>query len=79
MPKLAETLRRIASEGADYMYTGAWARKFVDMAQKKGFCVSMEDMANIYGAILEETEKQWRDRLAKDSRASVFDDPAREE
>lgn len=45
MPKLAETLRRIASEGADYMYTGAWARTFVDMAQKKGFCVSMKDMA----------------------------------
>ena len=45
MPKLAETLRKIASEGADYLYTGAWGQKFVRETRKKGYCVSMEDMA----------------------------------
>jgi len=44
-PKMAETLRKVASEGADYLYTGAWGRKFVKAANKKGFRVSMEDMA----------------------------------
>ena len=45
MPKLAETLRKIASEGADYLYTGAWGQKFVKDANKRGGRVSMEDLA----------------------------------
>jgi gamma-glutamyltranspeptidase/glutathione hydrolase len=44
-PKLAETLRKVAAEGADYLYTGAWGQKFVKAANKKGFRVSIEDMA----------------------------------
>jgi gamma-glutamyltranspeptidase/glutathione hydrolase len=45
MPTLAETLCKVASEGADYLYTGEWGRKFVEAANKKGFRVSLEDMA----------------------------------
>jgi gamma-glutamyltranspeptidase/glutathione hydrolase len=45
MPMLAETLRKVASEGADYLYRGAWGQKFVKEANKRGGCVSMEDMA----------------------------------
>ena len=44
-PALAEHLKMVASEGADYMYTGAWAEKFVKAANAKGFAVSMQDMA----------------------------------
>jgi gamma-glutamyltranspeptidase/glutathione hydrolase len=51
MPALAETLRKVASEGPDYMYTGAWGKKFVEAAQKKGYRITMEDM--------EEYEPTW--------------------
>ena len=44
-PALAKHLKMVASEGADYMYTGAWAEKFVKAANAKGFAVSMQDMA----------------------------------
>jgi gamma-glutamyltranspeptidase/glutathione hydrolase len=45
MPALAETLRRVAAEGADYLYQGGWAQKFVKEAQKRGGRVSLEDLA----------------------------------
>ncbi len=45
MPQLAATLRRVASEGADYLYTGDWARKFVNEATRQGGRVTMEDMS----------------------------------
>lgn len=45
MPALAGTLRRVAAEGADYLYTGAWAEKFVREANRKGGRVTMQDMA----------------------------------
>jgi len=44
MPALAATLREIASD-PDYMYTGAWAKKFVDAVKKGGMAVTMEDLA----------------------------------
>ena len=44
MPAMARTLRGIASEGADYLYTGAWGQKFVEKSRAKGYCVSLEDM-----------------------------------
>jgi gamma-glutamyltranspeptidase/glutathione hydrolase len=45
MPKLAETMRRVAAEGADYLYTGAWGQKFVKEAIKRGGRVAPEDLA----------------------------------
>ncbi len=50
MPALAETLRKLAAEGPDYMYTGAWGQKFVEAAQKSGGRISMADMEE-YAAI----------------------------
>jgi gamma-glutamyltranspeptidase/glutathione hydrolase len=44
MPALAQTLRKIATEGADYLYTGDWGQKFVEECRKKGYCVCLEDM-----------------------------------
>lgn len=45
MPALAATLRRVATEGADYMYTGEWGQKFVKEATKRGGRVTLDDMA----------------------------------
>jgi len=45
MPALANTMRRVAAEGADYLYKGGWAEKFVRESNKKGGRVTMQDMA----------------------------------
>ena len=45
MPGLAATLRRIAAEGADYLYKGAWAQKFVKEATNRGGRVTLADLA----------------------------------
>lgn len=44
-PALAETLRHVASEGADYMYTGAWAARCVEAVQRDGGKMTIEDLA----------------------------------
>ncbi len=46
MPALAETLRGIASEGAEHLYTGGWGQEFVEQSRAKGYCVSLEDMGS---------------------------------
>ena len=44
-PKVAETLRRVAAEGADYIYRGPWAQMFVQVVQRDGGKITLEDMA----------------------------------
>jgi gamma-glutamyltranspeptidase/glutathione hydrolase len=41
---LAGTLTRIAAEGADYCYTGDWARDLVDVVQAAGGRMTMDDL-----------------------------------
>ena len=43
-PALAQTLRSVANEGASYMYTGAWARHFVDAVQQDGGKMTLDDL-----------------------------------
>jgi gamma-glutamyltranspeptidase/glutathione hydrolase len=43
-PELAQTLRQVASQGAGYMYTGDWARKFVDIVRQEGGQLTLRDM-----------------------------------
>jgi len=45
-PYLANTLKHVALEGADYMYTGEWAEKAVAAIQSIGGLMTMEDLAN---------------------------------
>jgi gamma-glutamyltranspeptidase / glutathione hydrolase len=45
-PVLAQTLKAVAREGADYMYTGKWAEKFVKTVREAGGEMTMEDLAN---------------------------------
>jgi len=45
-PALAETLRKVATQGAEYMYKGEWARKLVEAVQKDGGKMTLEDLGN---------------------------------
>jgi gamma-glutamyltranspeptidase/glutathione hydrolase len=44
--KLAATLEAVAAHGAQYMYTGAWGREFVDAVRKQGGKATLADMKN---------------------------------
>lgn len=54
-PELAHTLRQVASQGAEYMYTGEWGRHFVNIIQREGGKIIMRDM--------EEYEPVWADPI----------------
>jgi gamma-glutamyltranspeptidase/glutathione hydrolase len=43
-PQLAETLRKVAALGADYIYQGEWAKKFVAAAQSEGGRMTLADL-----------------------------------
>ncbi|WP_158607774.1 gamma-glutamyltransferase [Nocardia panacis] len=43
-PRLAETLRRIAAEGAGYMYGGPWGEKLIAAVQADGGKMTLEDL-----------------------------------
>ena len=45
-PQLADTLRQIANEGAQYIYRGKWAHDFVDAVQREGGKITLDDMAS---------------------------------
>jgi gamma-glutamyltranspeptidase/glutathione hydrolase len=42
---LAETLGAVAREGADHMYRGAWAEKFVEAVREDGGKMTLEDLS----------------------------------
>ncbi|RYY24881.1 MAG: hypothetical protein EOP62_15490 [Sphingomonadales bacterium] len=44
-PALAETLRRVARDGADYMYTGSWAARCIAAIQADGGKMTLEDLS----------------------------------
>jgi len=43
-PQLADTLRKVASLGTDYMYRGEWARKLVKTLQREGGKITLKDL-----------------------------------
>src|SRR5215475_937242 len=43
-PQLAETLRKVASQGTDYIYQGEWAKKFVAAVQSEGGKMTLADL-----------------------------------
>ena len=44
-PELHRTLRMVAEHGADYIYSGAWAQKFVEIVRREGGKVVAEDLS----------------------------------
>ncbi|MHC4944757.1 MAG: gamma-glutamyltransferase [Planctomycetota bacterium] len=59
-PALAKTLRKVASEGAQYMYSGAWAEKFVKAVQRDGGKLTMKDMTGYQPAWREPAHVSYR-------------------
>jgi len=57
-PALASTLRKISTDGVNYMYTGDWAEKAVAAVQADGGKMTMEDLAKY--------EVQWNDPIKAD-------------
>ncbi|MFC3053259.1 gamma-glutamyltransferase [Kordiimonas pumila] len=45
-PALAKTLKKVATQGSDYMYKGPWGEKLVAAVQADGGKMTMEDLAN---------------------------------
>jgi gamma-glutamyltranspeptidase/glutathione hydrolase len=43
-PQVAQTLKRVAQEGADYMYHGEWAKKFVRAVRQQGGKITLKDL-----------------------------------
>ncbi len=62
-PALAKTLKAVQQEGASYMYNGPWGQHFVNVIQKSGGRITMEDMKQ-YKAVwekpLETTYREYR-------------------
>ena len=52
-PELAETLKKVATRGASYIYEGDWGGKFVEVIQRAGGRITLEDLKR-YRAIWEE-------------------------
>lgn len=44
-PALAKTLRRLADEGPEYFTKGDWARHFVELANRLGWPIKLEDLS----------------------------------
>ncbi len=54
-PELAFTLSQVASQGAEYMYTGDWGHRFVEIVRREGGKMTLRDM--------EEYEPVWADPM----------------
>jgi gamma-glutamyltranspeptidase/glutathione hydrolase len=52
-PNLAATLKKVAAQGATYIYEGDWAKKFVEVVQREGGKITLQDMKQ-YEAVWEE-------------------------
>jgi gamma-glutamyltranspeptidase/glutathione hydrolase len=52
-PELAETLRKVAAQGAAYIYEGDWARRFTEVITREGGKIKLDDMKR-YHALWEE-------------------------
>ena len=44
-PKLAETLKKLASEGPEYFTEGEWAQRFVDEVNRTGGHITLEELS----------------------------------
>ena len=60
-PELAATLKKVASQGSGYMYKGEWARHFVDLVQREGGKVTLQDLAAYRAVLSEQAGMPYRD------------------
>jgi len=59
--ELAATLRKVASQGSAYMYTGDWARHFVGLVQREGGKITLEDLSAYRPRLIEQVPVSYRD------------------
>lgn len=59
-PQLAATLRRLAQEGPEYFYTGAWAERFVEKVNDTGGNVTLEELNEYEVSWVEPVRFQYR-------------------
>ena len=50
-PELAATMKKLQAEGADWFYTGPFARRFVDTVNRYGGEITLDDMAKMKGYV----------------------------
>jgi gamma-glutamyltranspeptidase/glutathione hydrolase len=60
-PELAETLRKVAAQGASYMYAGDWGQKFVEVIRRNGGKITREDMQHYKPMWEEPLQTTYRD------------------
>lgn len=60
-PALARTLRRVAEQGASYMYRGEWAKKLVAAVQADGGKMTMQDLEDYHVIWGEPAHTRFRD------------------
>ncbi len=60
-PELAGTLRKVAAQGASYMYDGDWGQKFVEVIRKNGGKITRQDMQNYKATWAEPLQTTYRD------------------
>jgi len=60
-PELAATLKKVASQGANYLYEGEWAHHFVDEVQREGGKITLEDLAAYRPMWIEPLQASYRD------------------
>jgi gamma-glutamyltranspeptidase / glutathione hydrolase len=60
-PALAETLRKVAAQGARDMYGGDWGRRFVEVIQQNGGRITREDMTNYQARWEEPLQTMYRE------------------
>jgi len=60
-PALAQTLSKLAEEGASYMYEGEWAQKAVSAIQADGGLMTLEDLAKYEVLWNEPTKAEYGD------------------
>ena len=60
-PELAATLKKVASQGSGYMYNGEWAHHFVDLVQREGGKMTLEDLAAYHPRLTEQLPMSYRD------------------
>jgi len=59
-PALAETLKKVAAQGSQYMYKGDWAHHFVEAVEREGGKMTMDDLASYQAMWTEPLRMQYR-------------------
>jgi gamma-glutamyltranspeptidase/glutathione hydrolase len=60
-PELVTTLTNVAAKGAAYMYSGAWAHRFVEAVEQEGGKMTLDDLSGYRPQWTEPLRMQYRD------------------